>query len=139
LTIDKKKKKRSLDANAYFWVLCNKLSAKLNIPDRDIYQNLIKDIGGNCYIQPIRNDAVPKWIEIWEGKGYGWICDNLGDSKLDGYTNIKSYYGSSFYDTKQMSRLIDLIIQECNEQGIETATPEKLALMLDEWGNANGR
>ncbi len=57
-----------------------------------------------------------------------------GDSKIEGYVNVRSYYGSSQYDTAQMSRLIDLIVQECRQQGIETATPQELARYKEEWG-----
>lgn len=49
---------------------------------------------------------------------------------------IQAYFGSSQYDTKQMSRLIDGIIYEARELGIETATPEEVALMKSRWGNA---
>ena len=44
------------------------------------------------------------------------------------------YYGSSCYYTKQMSRLIDLVVEDCKEQGIDTATPEEIALLKEEWG-----
>ena len=50
--------------------------------------------------------------------------------------NVTLYYGSSTYDTKQMSRLIDNIVQDCQAVGIETLTPDKLALLLEEWGDA---
>ena len=72
---------------------------------------------------------------IWETHGIGWICEEMGHSKLDGYTNVISYYGSSEYDTRQMSRLIDLIVMECKEQGIETMTPRELALLKEGWKN----
>ena len=55
-------------------------------------------------------------------------------SKLPGCTNVVLYYGSSTYDTAQMSRLIDMAVQACVEQGIETLPPEKLAGMMEEWG-----
>ena len=64
------------------------------------------------------------------------MTDNLGPSKLPGYTNICAYYGSSTYDTVQMSRLIDLIVQECRQQDIETLTPLELARMKEEWRHA---
>ena len=125
--------KRSLDANAYFWTLIHKLSEKVRIPPVDIYRMLIKDIGGNCEIIPIRNDAVDKWKEQWESRGVGWVCEVLRDSKFDGYTTIINYYGSSTYDTAAMSRLIELIVQECKTQGIETLTPDELARLEGAW------
>ena len=128
------KNKRSRDANAYFWELCGQLSEKLEIPPRDIYRVLVKEIGGNCEVTPIRDDAVNSWIEIWEKRGIGWVCESLGKSKFEGYTNVANYVGSSEYDTAQMSRLIKLLIQECKNNGIETATPKELALLTEDSG-----
>lgn len=120
--------KRSKDSNAYFWELCGKLSAKIGTPPKDIYRILVKEVGGNYEVTPIKDEAVEMWIQIWERNGLGWVCDILGKSKLDGYTNVINYWGSSEYDTSQMHRLLELIIQECKNQGIETATPEELSL-----------
>lgn len=129
------REKRSLDANAYAWVLLGKLAAKLNIPKEEVYRQIIRDVGDNYEILPIRDEAVDKWISAWEEKGIGWCCDVLGKSKLGGYTNVIAYYGSSTYDSKQMSDFISLIVQECEEQDIETATPRELSLLL---GAVNG-
>lgn len=128
------RKKRSLDANAYFWVLCGKLAAKTKQNKSDVYKQLIKEIGDNFEIVPIRNDAVETWCKNWQSKGEGWQCDTLGESKLEGYTNICCYYGSSTYDTEQMSVLIDSVVFDCKEQGIETMTPDELAEMKARWG-----
>lgn len=128
LKLSRYRKNRTKDSNAYFWELCGKLSVKIKIPPREIYRQLIKEVGDNYEVTPIRDDAVNFWIENWEKSGIGWVCEVLGKSKLDGYTNLINYYGSSAYDSAQMSRLIELIIQECKQQGIETATPEELAL-----------
>lgn len=129
LTIDKVKQKRSNDANRYFWELVGQLSAKLNISPEEIYRTFIKDVGGNYEVVPIREDAVDTWIKNWRQKGIGWQCDIIGESKLRGYTNVICYYGSSCYDTKQMSRLIDLCVTECKEHGIDTNTLEIKSLL----------
>ena len=129
------RKKRSLDANAYAWTLLGKLANKVGLPKEDVYRELIKDVGNNYEILPIRNDAVDKWIANWQSKGIGWVCDILGESKLDGYTNVITYYGSSTYDSSQMSRLISLICDECKTQGIETMTPAELAMLMDGWSS----
>lgn len=127
------RKKRSLDANSYAWVLLGKLANKIGLPKEDVYREIIKDVGGNYEILPIRNDAVDKWISNWSSKGIGWVCDILGESKLDGYTNVITYYGSSTYDSLQMSRLINLIQEECKQYGIEVMTQAELALLMDGW------
>lgn len=138
IEIKKYRKKRSLDANSYFWVLCGKLAAKTQQNKTDIYRHLIREIGDNFEILPIRNAAVDKFISNWGRdnggkKRLGWICDIVGESKIDGYTNVCAYYGSSTYDSKQMSDLINSVIVECEEQGIQTATPDEIANMLSLW------
>ena len=127
------RKKRSLDANSYAWVLLGKLANKVGLPKEEVYREFVKDVGNNYEILPIRNDAVDKWISNWQQKGIGWVCDILGESKLDGYTNVITYYGSSTYDSMQMSKLINLIVDECKTQGIETMTPAELAMLMDGW------
>lgn len=127
------REKRSLDANAYAWVLMGRLSARLNITTADVYRQYIREIGDNFEIVPIRDDAKDTWIKNWNARGVGWICDDLGRGKLDGYSNIVCYFGSSTYDTKQMSCLIELIIQDCKDQGIETLPPDKLDAMKLDW------
>lgn len=131
------KNKRSLDANAYFWVMCGKLASKLGMAKEAVYRELIKGVGDNFEIVPIKDEAVDKWISNWQSKGIGWVCDTLGESKLNGYTNIITYYGSSTYDTKQMSQLINLLVQECKDQDIETMTPAELSLLLGGWDEQN--
>lgn len=127
------KEKRSLDANAYCWLLLGKIAAKVGLGKDDVYREMIKNVGDNYTVVPIRNDAVDKWIENWRCRGTGWVCDIIGESKIDGYTNVITYYGSSTYDTKQMSALISLVVQECKTLGIETATPAELSLLLEGW------
>ena len=82
------REKRSLDANAYFWVLAGKLSAKLNISVIEVYRQYIREIGDNFEIVPIRDDAKAIWIKNWQSRGLGWVCDDLGASKLDGYLDL---------------------------------------------------
>lgn len=125
------RQRRSLDANAYLWTLLGKLSAALHIPPEEIYREAIRDVGGNYEVTPIRDDALEKWKSIWQGNGLGWVCEEIGPSKLPGYTNVRNFFGSSTYDTAQMSRLIEIVVRECKAQGIETMTPEELASLLE--------
>lgn len=132
VVIKEHRNKRSLDANAYCWVLIDRLAATLNISKEEIYRSTIKNIGGNNTTICVQDKAVDKLIEGWSKNGIGWVTDTM-PSKIDGCTNVTLYYGSSTYDTKQMSRLIDLIVQECKEQGIETMTPAELERLKGEW------
>lgn len=121
--------KRSLSANAYAWALMNQLSAKINRPVLDIYRDLIRDIGGSSAIVTIRDNAAKAFKNGWESKGEGWQVHKLDEmtTPQGAYYNLQCWYGSSVFDSAQMHRLIDLIVQECQQQGIPTMTPEEIA------------
>lgn len=135
LTIEVKpfRARRSLDANAYCWVLIDRLSEKLNVPKEAIYKEYIKNIGGNSEIICVKNSAVKHLCYCWQRNGLGWSTETF-ESKIPGCTNVVLYYGSSVYDTAQMSRLLDQIIQDCKEFGIPTDTPDQIAEMKARWG-----
>ena len=126
------KNRRSLDANSMAWLLIGKLSESLGKPREEIYRHYIREIGVSDVVC-IKSEAAETMQEAWCKHGLGWLTDAF-PSKLPGCTNVILYYGSSTYDTAQMSRLIDLIVEDCKEQGIETATPAELALLKEEWG-----
>lgn len=130
--IKEHRERRSLDANAYFWVLCGKLAECTGIEKDVIYRDLIKNIGGNSEIICVRDNALNKLRSGWEHNGIGWVTETM-PSKIAGCTNVILYTGSSVYDTKQMSRLIELIVFECKSFGIETATPNEIERMLSLW------
>jgi hypothetical protein len=127
------RERRSLDANAYAWVLMDKLAEKLNESKENVYREFIKNIGGNSEIVCVKNSALDRLRDGWSKNGIGWQTDTF-DSKIEGCTNVILYYGSSTYDTAQMSRLLDLIIQDCKEQGIPTETPDEIARLKALWG-----
>ena len=134
--IKEHREKRSLDANAYAWQLIGKLAARLSTPEavitpEQVYREAIRDVGDNYEVIPIRDDALDRWRKIWTGKGLGWVCEVIGKSKIEGYTNTRCFYGSSVYDTAQMSRLISIIVEECKTAGVETMTPAELASLLE--------
>lgn len=126
------RKKRTLDANAYFWTLCGKLAEATNQRKEDIYRDSIRNIGGNTETVCVKDCAVEKLQKGWSHNGLGWVTDTM-PSKLRGCVNVILYYGSSTYDTAQMSRLIDNIVQDCKAVGIETMTPEELARLVEAW------
>ena len=125
------KRRRSLDSNAYAWVLLGKLQDKLHMPKEDIYKSLIKEIGSYEVI-PVKNEAVERFRQAWSKNGLGWITETT-KSKLEGFTNVIAYYGSSSYNTSEMSRLIELIVQECKQQDIEIMTKNELKSLLESW------
>ena len=134
LEVKEHRQKRSLDANAMAWALIGKLADALRITPLEVYQNAIQNIGGNYEVIPIKEEAADHFKKIWEAKGLGWPCVDMGRSKIPGYRNLRAYYGSSTYDTKQMSQLIDSLVQDCKCLDIETLSEDKLSLLKEEWG-----
>lgn len=133
IEVKKFRERRSLDANAYAWVLMDKLASKMGESKEDIYREYIKNIGGNSETICAQNKAVDRLCEGWSKNGIGWQTDTF-ESKVPGCTNVILYYGSSTYDTEQMSRLLDLIIQDCKQLGIPTETPDEIARLKSLWG-----
>lgn len=130
--IKEHKNYRSLDANAYLWVLLTKLQDKLSIPKEELYKNYIQKIGSS-EILPVKNEAIDKFREAWQRNGLGWITETT-KSKLDGFTNVIAYYGSSSYNTAEMSRLINEVVDDCKEQNIETKSDSEINSLLKQWG-----
>lgn len=138
VTVKKYRKKRSLDANAYFWVLASRLAEKLRIDANGIYRSYIPDIGGSYEVVPVREDKIDAWEKIWCSGHVGRMIEDIGPCRnIKGYHNIRSYISSSDYDTGQMSQLIELVVADCKEQGIETMTPRELDALVSRWGEVS--
>ena len=132
IEIKTKRKNRSLDANAYMWVLCDKIAAEVGITKEEVYREHIHNVGvfADIAIQTDRSNA---FIEAFESNGTGWIAERQMDCKLPNCDKIRCYYGSSTYDSKQMSRLIDDLIDTAKELDIETLSPDELERMKEAW------
>lgn len=126
--LKRKRQKRSLDANAYAWVLMEKIAAAVGRSKDDIYLDMLERYGvfTHLIVKPAAVDMLMREYRL---------CRDLGEVTVNGKTGrqIQAYFGSSQYDTAQMSRLIDGITAEARDLGIETATPEELARMKGEW------
>lgn len=132
-TIAKAKKPRSLDANSYSWVLIDKLAAAMHMSKLEIYRNAIRDTGGTSDTLCMVVEAYQDFKRHWESRGDGWQCTAVGSSKIPGCVVVTAYYGSSAFDTEQMSALIDNLIQDCKALDIETMPPDKLQGLLEAW------
>jgi hypothetical protein len=128
--IKKWREPRSKDANAYAWVLIDKIAAAVSVDKEQVYKDAIRGIGGVSEIVCVRDVALDKLRESWAAHGIGWQTDTM-PSKIDGCTNVVLYFGSSTYDTKQMSLLIDHLVQDAKSLGIETIPPDKLSRLLE--------
>lgn len=133
LEVKEHRKKRSLDANAYAWVLINKIADALRITPKEIYRQAIQNVGGNYEILPVKAEAAEHFKQVWEAQGLGWPCVDMGKSKIEGYRNLRAYYGSSTYSTTQMAQLIDILLQDCRALDIEVKSDEEIASIMGAW------
>lgn len=132
ISITEHKEKRSLNCNNYAWKLINDLSDKMNISSIEIYRNYVKELSIYKVIT-INNEAVDTFIKSWAMNGIAWLCEKVDKADIEGYSILHAYYGSSVYNTKQMSRLIELIEQDAKSIGIETLEEKKLKQLLEDW------
>lgn len=126
-------RKRSLDANAYCWYLIDQLAKESHKTKSEVYRNAIRDIGGVSDILCIAERAVDHFCESWEAHGQGWQTE-VTPSANPGYANVTVWYGSSVYDSGQMSALIDCLKQDCNDYGIPVMTDAETDRLIELWG-----
>lgn len=130
--LKKEKQRRSLDANAYAWVLINKIAQAVGIPPVEVYRNAIRDIPGVARMGCFQVEDIPGIARAWTSKGLGWQVVTL-DNNGTGWVYVMLYCGSSVYDRAQMSRLIDSLVQDCRALDIETRDPNDIASLLEAW------
>lgn len=135
LEAGKESRKRTLTANGYCWVLCQKLAEELSKGDyiftkEDVYREQVRRCGPfNTFV--MYAPAAARFKEVWAGNGLGWITEDLaGDGE---YLEFAAYYGSSVYDSSEMARLIDSLVQDCHQLGVETMSPEELESLKRSW------
>jgi len=130
--IVKVKKKRSLDANSYAWVLINKIALAVRTSPEDIYRETIKDVPQICTQVCCQQRAVESLTNTWTKDHIGRRAEIL-PSKLNGCVNVNLYFGSSDFTQEQMSIYIDNLVQDCKTLGIETRPDYEIESLLKEW------
>jgi hypothetical protein len=134
IKIDKSRNRRSLDANGMMWSICRQIGEALHIPDREVYRKAIKEVGV-YHTVPIPDERVEALRRHWEGQGIGWIMEIEDKSKLPGFQRVRLYFGSSTYNTKEMSALLDFLIDDAAQCEIRLrATPAEIEEAKRRWG-----
>lgn len=114
------KQKRSLTANAYFWVLINEIANVTRQSKDEIHLQMLKEYGQN-EVFSIRSDIdVSRYLKYYE---------EIGKGKVNGkeFTHYRVFKGSSEMDSREMAILIDGVVQEAEQLGIPTLTPNEIA------------
>ena len=114
LTVKEHRNKRSLDANQKMWARINEMSTMIKLTPEEI------------------NEFAADWCNGHIGR----MVEDMGPCRkrdLRGYHNLRCYKGSSEYDTQTFSRLLELVMQDCRQLGIETMSERERSLLMEEW------
>lgn len=136
LNIEMKKwyKKRSLDANSYCWVICDLIAKELSkesiTTKEEIYKDAILQVGT---FEPfiVQEKTFENFKRIWEKQGLGFLVQEV--SRKDKCVKANCYYGSSTYNSKEMSLLIEILVQLAKSLNIETKSKAEIDSLLKEW------
>lgn len=130
LSIEAKKyrEKRSLDANALLWACLSEIAVALRTDKWDVYLMMLKRYGKYTYIC-VKPNVVESVKAQWRE------CEEIGKININGQEAVQllCYFGSSTYDTKEMSVLIDGVISEMEEMGIETPESREVKRAIEEY------
>lgn len=130
ITVKQYREKRSLDSNAYAWVLMQKIAEAVHSDKWSVYLEMLEKYSRAFTHVIVRPDVVPRFEAEWR------TVRNLGEITVNGQTGIQLqlYFGSSTFDTKEMSVFIDGLVEECRQLEIETLPPNEIERMKREWG-----
>lgn len=122
------KEKRSLNANNYYWQLVTELGNALKMDKEDLHFLLLQKYGQSEMISVVADVDMKNYLKYYA---------EAGESNLNGkkFKHYKVYKGSSEMDSKEMSILINGLVEECHIQGIETKTPAEINSLLERWDN----
>lgn len=98
----------------------------------EIYKGIVREIGPYKEFT-MTTDEAKTFRVVWERLGIGWPVEQVDYTPDGDRVVLRAYYGSSTYNTKQMSLLIDRVIQDCQAVGIETMSDRERSLLLEDW------
>lgn len=136
ITAKKEVQKRSVNANNYFWKLLQEICELAEIDPIEEYKRRVKQLGIFRKFR-IETENVDTFEKMWTDRGIAWFCE-IFDTEIIGNTEFKiihAYYGSSSFNSKAMSRLINDLVQDCNQYGIETKSQNEIQSLLESWNS----
>jgi hypothetical protein len=126
LEIKEYKEKRSLNSNSYLWKLVTEIGNVMNLDKEEVYLSMLKKYGQAEVISILSTINIKPYLKYFE---------EFGESLLNGklFKHYKVYMGSSEMDSKQMSILLNGVVEEAKEQGIPTLEDLEIKRMCDKW------
>lgn len=120
------KPKRSTEANAYMWQLIGEIADRANLSEKEVYRQAVREAGIFEDLM-LKTEGLKTFKDSWESQGIAWLIEH--DPPGPEFVHVRAYYGSSAYNSKQFSRLLDYVIDEAKFYNIETITPQELSRM----------
>lgn len=143
LRLTKHREGRSLDANAYYNVLVRKIAHERNISEAEYHNRSLAEVGipmldaeGNRILVMMKDND--QWLKQLQGENHYAPTTKTATAK-DGSVWRWFYLllPSRLMNTREMSMLIDYVVQDAQALGIETQTPDQIAHMMTLWGSRN--
>lgn len=127
LIVREVKQKRSLSQNAYFWVMVSKLADYMRLPKQDMYLMMLERYGQR---EPVTFAVISKAFDVLQRTTDGYAI-KVGERTHGNttYYDVQVLRGSSTYDSKEMSILIDGVMSECHDVNIETMSKAEISLL----------
>lgn len=134
IEIKKASKHRSLSANNFAWALIDQIAEVTGKTITEVYQNAIREIGGISDYYGVREEAIDVFTDLWIDGHLGRQVVIIPGSTKPGWVNVRAWKGSSDFDTAQMARFIDSLIQDAENLGIPTISEKEVERMVGQWG-----
>ena len=115
------------------WELISQIADRSGLRQNDVYRQAIREAGA-WFTFKVKNSEYDRFCKTWEQNGVGWWCEIEASGSFE--TMCRAYRGTSSYNSLEMSKLIDWVVEEAKWHGIETETPEQLARRKAEWHEA---
>jgi len=128
-------KKRSKSANALFWHCVGKIAAAVHTDKWDVYLAMLRSYGRYTYIC-VRDEREVEAVRRQWRESEIW-----GSVNIDGQQAIQMlcYYGSSSYNSKEMSDLIEGTISEMKALHLDPPLPQDVKVALEQWEEQYGK
>lgn len=126
--IEKHRNKRSLDANAYSWVLQNEIANALRLSKEEVHFEMLKNYGQRDFISTLADVNIADYYNYYELK-------NTYEKDGKKFKSYIIYRGTHTYNSKEMSIFIDGVVQEARNLGIETLKDKEIKALIEKMEN----
>lgn len=128
ITAEPFKEIRSGEANKLLWECIGKLAKFQNKDKWEVYLESLKKYGQYTY-SCINPEAAEAFKEKWRE------CEEIGELEINGqkYIQLLCFFGSSTYTTKEFAQLLDGVIQDMVDAGMDRPLSKEMKRALEQW------